>query len=133
MLWLSENWGTILVLLIVAAIVAAVLRSVLKDKKEGRSSCGGDCSSCGSKCHAPGEKPLFRTTLELDGMMCGMCESHVNDAIRAAFDVKRVSSSYRKNRTEIISEHILHEPELHAALDPTGYKLLAVHTEPVRK
>ena len=24
---------------------------------------------------------MVKTTLKIDGMMCGMCESHVNDAI----------------------------------------------------
>ena len=28
---------------------------------------------------------MTKTTLKIDGMMCGMCESHVNDAIRKAF------------------------------------------------
>ena len=31
---------------------------------------------------------MVKTTLKIDGMMCGMCESHVNDAIRNAFPVK---------------------------------------------
>ena len=31
-------------------------------------------------------------TVGVDGMMCGMCESHVNDTVRAAFPtVKKVS------------------------------------------
>ena len=25
---------------------------------------------------------MIKTTLRIDGMMCGMCEAHVNDAIR---------------------------------------------------
>ena len=28
---------------------------------------------------------MIKTTVKVDGMMCGMCESHVNDAIRKAF------------------------------------------------
>lgn len=32
---------------------------------------------------------MVKTTLGIDGMMCGMCESHMNDAIRNNFDVKR--------------------------------------------
>ena len=39
---------------------------------------------------------MTKTTLEVDGMMCGMCESHVNEAIRKALDVKKVSSSHSK-------------------------------------
>ena len=34
---------------------------------------------------------MIKTTVGIDGMMCGMCESHVNDAIRKSFDVKKVS------------------------------------------
>ncbi|EKC59112.1 Copper chaperone, partial [human gut metagenome] len=39
---------------------------------------------------------MVKTTLKIDGMMCGMCESHVNDAIRNAFPVKKVTSSHSK-------------------------------------
>lgn len=41
---------------------------------------------------------MVKTTLGIDGMMCGMCESHMNDAIRNNFDVKKVTSSHSKNR-----------------------------------
>lgn len=47
---------------------------------------------------------MVKTIVGIDGMMCGMCESHVNDVIRKSFDVKKVSSSHSKKRTEIISE-----------------------------
>ena len=39
---------------------------------------------------------MIKTTLRIGGMMCGMCEAHVNDAIRARFNVKKVTSSTRK-------------------------------------
>ena len=39
---------------------------------------------------------MNRMILKIDGMACGMCESHVNDAIRRAFPVKKVSSSRSK-------------------------------------
>ena len=35
---------------------------------------------------------MTKYTLVVDGMMCGMCESHVNDAVRKAFPVKKVTS-----------------------------------------
>ena len=28
---------------------------------------------------------MWKYTIQVDGMMCGMCESHVNDAVRKAF------------------------------------------------
>ncbi len=45
------NIGTIIVLLIVAAIAIFAVRSIYKDKKNGKSSCGGDCSKCHGGCH----------------------------------------------------------------------------------
>ena len=36
---------------------------------------------------------MWKYTVQVNGMMCGMCESHVNDAVRKAFPVKKVSSA----------------------------------------
>ena len=33
---------------------------------------------------------------KIDGMMCGMCESHMNDMVRNNFKVKKVTSSHAK-------------------------------------
>lgn len=41
---------------------------------------------------------MWKYTIQVDGMMCGMCESHVNDAVRKAFPVKKVTSSRVKKR-----------------------------------
>lgn len=72
-------------------------------------------------------------TLDVDGMMCGMCEAHVNDAIRKVFEVKKVTSSHSKEQTEIIAEEPLDEEKLKEAIDSTGYKVLGVKTEPYEK
>ena len=39
---------------------------------------------------------MYKITLDVDGMACGMCEAHVNDAVRKAFQVKKVTSSHMK-------------------------------------
>ena len=41
---------------------------------------------------------MIKTTLGIEGMMCGMCESHINNAIRNNFKVKKVSSSKNKGQ-----------------------------------
>lgn len=46
---------------------------------------------------------MYKTTLVINGMMCGMCEAHINDAVRKSFDVKKVTSSHKKGITEIVS------------------------------
>lgn len=33
---------------------------------------------------------MVQMTLKVDGMACGMCEAHINDAIRSHFAVKKV-------------------------------------------
>ena len=72
---------------------------------------------------------MLKTTLEIDGMMCGMCESHMNDLIRQKFNVKKVSSSHSKGITEIISEESLDEDKLREEIAGIGYTLKAVNTE----
>ncbi len=42
--------GTLIVLVVLGAVVALIVRSIVKDKKSGKSSCGGDCSKC-KGCH----------------------------------------------------------------------------------
>ena len=55
---------------------------------------------------------MVKTVAAIEGMMCGMCEAHMNDAIRGAFKVKKVESSHSKNQTVIISENPIDEQKL---------------------
>ncbi|MBR4555294.1 MAG: ATPase P [Ruminococcus sp.] len=74
------------------------------------------------------------TTAKIDGMMCPMCESHVNDAVRKNLTAKKVTSSHRKGETVIISDESITREQLEAALEGSGYKVLSVSTgEYVRK
>ena len=73
---------------------------------------------------------MVRMILEIDGMACGMCEAHVNDAVRRAFTVKKVTSSHAKGRTEILSEQPLEEEKLRAAIEAAGYRVKTVRKEP---
>ncbi len=43
---MAENFGTIIVSILLAVSVAAAILSIIKNKKAGRSSCGGDCAHC---------------------------------------------------------------------------------------
>ena len=72
---------------------------------------------------------MIETTVYVDGMMCGMCESHVNDAVRKAFpEAKKVSSSHTKGQTVIQSEQ-----ELGDAINATGYEVKGVKSAPYEK
>lgn len=76
---------------------------------------------------------MFKITVQVDGMMCGMCESHVNDAVRKAFPVKKVTSSHAKGETVILTETDINEDELSAAIGQTGYQVKGVQKEPYEK
>ena len=52
---------------------------------------------------------MIQTTVKVSGMACSMCEAHINDAIRAAFPVEKVSSSHSKGETVILSKEPLGE------------------------
>ncbi len=76
---------------------------------------------------------MVKTIVKVEGMMCGMCESHVNDAIRAAFNVKKVNSSHSKGETEIISENALDNALITETIEKDGYKVLGITSEPYEK
>lgn len=76
---------------------------------------------------------MWKYTVEVNGMMCGMCEAHVNDAIRKAFPVKNVNSSRSKNQTVILSETELDTATLMYAIHSTGYEVGAIQKEPYKK
>ena len=76
---------------------------------------------------------MIKYRLAVDGMMCGMCETHVNGAVRRAFAVKKVSSSRAKKQTVVIAEAPLDEAALKQAIAAAGYTVLAVTSEPYQK
>lgn len=76
---------------------------------------------------------MVKITLGIDGMMCGMCESHVNDAIRNNFKVKKVSASHSSNSAEIIAESDISREEIEKVIGQTGYKLTSYDSEPYEK
>ena len=52
---------------------------------------------------------MYEIILKVDGMKCGMCEAHVNDAVRDNFNVKKVKSSHSKGQTVILTEEDMDE------------------------
>ena len=45
--WLSANLINIVILAALVLVVGLVVRGMIRDKKAGKSSCGGNCGSCG--------------------------------------------------------------------------------------
>ena len=55
--WLGANIGTILICAVILAVVALLVWSLIRDKKKGKSCCGG-CSGCSMNgvCHSNPQK-----------------------------------------------------------------------------
>ena len=67
-MWISANWINLLLIAVIALIIGLLIRSMIRDRKAGKSPCGGNCACCGactgcsacsSKC-ATG-KPIAKT------------------------------------------------------------------------
>lgn len=76
---------------------------------------------------------MIQLTLKVEGMQCGMCESHINDSIRRAFPVQKVSSSHQKGETVIVAKVDIPDEKLQAVIGETGYKLLGIERAPYEK
>ena len=78
---------------------------------------------------------MWKYTIDVDGMMCGMCESHCNSAIRMAFedDVKKITSNHGKKKTEVIANVELNEDKLRKTITDLGYDVGNIVKEPYEK
>ena len=76
---------------------------------------------------------MIQTTLNISGMMCSMCEAHINDAVRAAFPVRKVTSSRSKGETVILSDAPLDMEKLKQTIQATGYTFVSARAETVAK
>ena len=77
---------------------------------------------------------MIKTTMKIDGMMCGMCEAHVCDAIRKAVPTARkVAASRSKKEASFLTEEAVDADRLRAAVDATGYTCLSIESAPYEK
>ena len=77
---------------------------------------------------------MIKTTLKIDGMMCGMCEAHICDVIRKAIpDAKKVTASHTKSEASFLSENGIDAAALKAAVDETGYTCHYIESVPYEK
>ena len=76
---------------------------------------------------------MVKITVGIEGMACGMCEAHINEVVRNAFQVKKVTSSHTKKQTIIIAENDIPEQELKNEVAKAGYDVISVSSEPYEK
>lgn len=77
---------------------------------------------------------MMKTTLKIDGMMCGMCEAHICETIRREVpSAKKVTASRAKKEATFLSEDAVDAAALKAAVDATGYVCQSVQSQPYEK
>ncbi len=77
---------------------------------------------------------MIKTTIQIDGMMCGMCEAHICDTIRKAVpSAKKVTASRSKKEASFLTEEAVDTNKLKAAVDVTGYTWRGVESVPYEK
>ena len=77
---------------------------------------------------------MNKVTLKIDGMMCGMCEAHINDVIRKNMpEAKKVSSSFKKGESTFLYEGTVDEEKLKEVIRETGYELKEISSESYQK
>ncbi len=73
---------------------------------------------------------MYKTIMKIEGMMCGMCEAHINEAIRKAVpEASKVKSSHVRGESSFISETEPDKEKLSACIDKTGYSVISVRSE----
>ena len=77
------------------------------------------------------EKTMYKTTVTVEGMMCHMCEKHVNEAVSKAFAAENPVSDHTANKTEFVSAEKPDEAKVREVIEAAGYTVKAVHTEAV--
>ena len=77
---------------------------------------------------------MIKTNLKIDGMLCGMCEAHVCDAIRRAIPkAKKVTASHTKKEASFLTEDAVDAAFIKNVIDETGYTCLGVESAPYEK
>ncbi len=77
---------------------------------------------------------MIKTTVKIDGMMCGMCEAHICDTIRKAVPgATKVTASVSGKKASFLTDAQVDNDSLKAAIDATGYTCLGIESVPYEK
>ena len=80
------------------------------------------------------DKSMNQVTLKVEGMMCGKCEAHVNEAVEKAVPgAKKVRSSHETGETSFRTDAEIDNDAIIAAVGEAGYTVTDVNVTPVEK
>ena len=76
-----------------------------------------------------GEPKTMKTVINVEGMMCPMCEKHVKEAIEKNLNVESVTASHEAKKVEIISAEPIDYDKAAAAITEAGYTPKGIVTD----
>lgn len=76
---------------------------------------------------------MTKLVLQIEGMKCGACEAHVNDAARRAANVKSVKSSAASGSSQILLEDGSDAKKIIDAIEADGYKVTSFEQSEYQK
>ncbi len=77
---------------------------------------------------------MQKITVNIEGMMCKMCESHMDNDFKHAFPgIKKVTSSHESKSTVIITQDDIPDEKLSEVVTAGGYKFISAEREPYEK
>lgn len=76
---------------------------------------------------------MKEVTLQVDGMRCEMCESHVCDQLRKVEGVKKAKASHRKGIAIAAAEDSVDIAALSKAVEAQGYRVSGTSSAPYVK
>ena len=72
------------------------------------------------------KKYKYTTTMSVEGMMCGHCESHLSNELRKISGVEKVVASRKKKSITISSDIQLDKNLLKNIVIETGYDVISI-------
>lgn len=77
---------------------------------------------------------MQKITVNIEGMMCAMCEAHMDEGFRKEFSfIKKVTSSNVDKQAVIITPEDISDEALKSTVEKTGYKFISANREPYEK
>ena len=69
---------------------------------------------------------MTKYIIQIDGMMCNMCSIHINDKLRANFDIIKLKTSHKKGVSEFVSKENISDQKITDVLSSIGYTVISI-------
>ena len=77
---------------------------------------------------------MIKTTVTIEGMACEMCEAHISEAVKEAFeDAEKVTSSHKKGVCTFLTKETPDPELLKKTINDTGYEYIESSSEEYEK